>query len=161
VVGGRNVLDEVWTIDRSLSGAVFTYTDKHTELTGLLHAQGDVPAVEYYVLVVSADPRHWFAESRRTKFARPASDGRYIFRDLPAGSYVLVALDDLDPQWLTDRAFLERVAAAGVKVSLSEGGKAQLDLKIARYVLPVNSSSLARNSPRTAFRAPPARHGPR
>jgi hypothetical protein len=132
MAGGRDVLDEVWTIDRSLTGAVFTYTDKHTGLTGLLQTQGAAPAVEYYVLAVSADTRHWFADSRRTKFAKPASDGRYSFRDLPAGTYVVVALDDFDPQLLGDRAFLDQVAATGVKVTIAEGGIAQMDLKIAR-----------------------------
>jgi hypothetical protein len=132
ILDGRDVLDEVMTLDRSASDVVITLTDQLSELSGVLQTQGAAPAVEYYVLAVSADPRHWFAGSRRTKFTRPGSDGRYAFAGLPAGAYVLVALDDLDPQMLADRAFLERVAAAGVKVSLGEGGKAQLDLKIAR-----------------------------
>ncbi len=132
VVNGRDVLDEPLTLDRSVGNAVVLYTDLRTEVTGLLQTPAGVPAVEYFVLVFSANRQHWFAGSRRTRTARPASDGRFVFADLPAGDYFLVALEDVDPQRLADPGFLQQAQAAAVRVSLSEGGKTQMDLKISK-----------------------------
>lgn len=132
MVAGRDLLDEPISLDRSLSGALLIYTDVRTEVSGVLQTTAGAPAVEHFVLVFSANRQHWFAGSRRTRTARPASDGRYVFMDLPPGDYFLTALDDVEPQQLSDPAFLAQAQAAAVRVSLSEGGKAQLDLKIAR-----------------------------
>ena len=116
-----------------MSNLVLTFTDRHSELSGVLQTPVGVPAVEYFVIVFSADRQHWFPGSRRTKTARPASDGRYVFADLPAGDYLIAALEDVDAPQLGDPAFLGAiVAAGGVKVSVSEGGKVQLDLRVVR-----------------------------
>ena len=132
MLDGRDVLDEVMTIDRSASGAVVTLTDRQTELAGTLHTPAGTPATDYDVLVFSADPRHWFGGSRRTKTARAGSDGRYGIRDLPAGDYLVAALGDYEPAQLGDPKFLERVARSAIKVTVAEGGTARLDLKIAK-----------------------------
>ncbi len=132
LVNDRDMLDEVMLLERSVPNAVIVFTDRRSELSGTLQTQGTAPAVEYYVLAFSADRRHWFEGSRRTKTVRPASDGRYAFADLPAGDYLVAALEDVDPKQLGDPAFLEAVVAAAVKVSVTEGAKVQLDLKVAR-----------------------------
>ena len=62
--------------------------------------------------------------------AKPATDGRFVFTDLPAGEYYLAALTDSDPiDWQTP-AFLGEVAPAAVKLMLVEGEKKVQDLKI-------------------------------
>jgi len=122
----------VMTLDRSASGVVVTLTDRQTELAGTLQTGAGSPATDYDVLAFSAEPRHWFSGSRRTKTVRPGSDGRYAIRDLPAGDYLVAALGDYEPTQLGDPKFLERVAQVAIKVTVAEGGKAQLDLKISR-----------------------------
>ena len=49
---------------------------------------------------------------------------------MPAGSYLLAALTDLDALDLLDMAFLEQIAPAGVKVSIGEAEKKVQDLRI-------------------------------
>ena len=99
------------------------------------------------VLVFSADTRHWFGGSRRTRAVRPGSDGRYAVSDLPAGDYLVAALGDYEPTQLGDPKFLERVTQVAIKVTVAEGGKTQLDLKIARSPLR-DLRPRVRNSPR-------------
>jgi hypothetical protein len=64
------------------------------------------------------------------KSTRPATDGRFVFADLPAGAYVLAAVDDLEPSDLNDPKFLEALSHAGIPVSLSEGEKKRQDVRL-------------------------------
>ena len=47
-------------------------------------------------MVVAADSRYWIPGSRRIGTSRPATDGRYSFRSLPPGDYVLAVVTDLE-----------------------------------------------------------------
>jgi hypothetical protein len=131
MVDGRDVLDELMTVDNHVSEAQVIYSDRHSEVSGVLQTRSGVPAPEFDILIFSADRKHWFAESRRTRTAKPGTDGRYVFTDLPAGEYLVAALDDLDPAQLDNPAFLERVAPNAVRTTVQDGAKVQLDLKIA------------------------------
>jgi hypothetical protein len=62
--------------------------------------------------------------------ARPATDGRFVFRDLPAGEYFIAALTDLDPAAWQEPTFLEQVAPAALRISIAEGQKKNQDLRI-------------------------------
>jgi hypothetical protein len=70
--------------------------------------------------------------SRRIVSTRPGTDGRFRFVDLPAGEYLLVALNDLQPDDLQRADFLAEIAPAGVRVRLGQGEKKTQDLQIAR-----------------------------
>jgi len=100
---------------------VVTLTDARTELSGTLQTGESQPAMDYYMVAMSADRTMWRPRSRRVLSARPATDGRFVFAHLPAGEYLLIALTDLDPIELGDPAFLEQLAPAGVKVTRAEG----------------------------------------
>jgi hypothetical protein len=138
IVGGRDVLDDALEMGRSgdISGATLTLTDRHSELAGILQTPTGSAATDYFVVVLPVNREQWRPQSRRIRSTRPASDGRFAFADLPAGDYLLAALADLDPADLDDRAFLEQLAAAGVKVPLGEGQRKTQDLRIGRLPLP-------------------------
>jgi hypothetical protein len=134
VLDGRDVLDVPLDIDsdRDRSGLVLTYTDRRTELTGMLQAATGAPASDYFVIVFPADRGLWRPDSRRVQIARPGTDGRYSIRDLPAGEYLLAALTDVDPSDLEDPAFFEPLAAAAVKIKLAEGETTRQDVRLVR-----------------------------
>jgi hypothetical protein len=132
IVGGRDVLDDALEIGRSgdVSGAALTLTDRHSELAGTLQTPTGSAATDYFVVVLPVNREQWRPQSRRIRSTRPASDGRFAFPDLPAGDYLLAALGDLDPADLDDRAFLEQLVGAAVKVPLAEGQRKTQDLRI-------------------------------
>ncbi|HKV98429.1 MAG TPA: carboxypeptidase-like regulatory domain-containing protein [Vicinamibacterales bacterium] len=134
VAGGRDILDLPLEIGPTgdVTGAVATFTDQHTELSGLLQSASNVAAPEYFVVVFSPDRNVWRLGARRVQFTRPSTDGRFSFRDLPAGDYLIAALTDMEPMDLGDASFLERLMPAAVAVHLNEGEKKTQDLKIAR-----------------------------
>jgi len=82
------------------------------------------------VVVLPTDRALWLPDARRIKSARPATSGQYSFADLSAGSYLLAAIDDLEPSDLADASFLEAIAKAGVAVTIADGEKKTQDLRL-------------------------------
>jgi hypothetical protein len=61
---------------------------------------------------------------------RPATDGRFIVSNLPPGDYLVAALVDVGPNEWNDPSFLAEIAPAGVRLTLGEGEKRTLDLRV-------------------------------
>jgi hypothetical protein len=132
-VGGINAADLPAAIDGSSSGnIVFTFSDRHSELSGTLSTPDGQATTDYYVVVIPADRALWQPNSRRMKLTRPSTAGRYVFTDLPPGDYLLAAVTDFATTDFKDRAILDQLAAAPVKVTLTDGAKVGQDLKIVR-----------------------------
>ena len=85
------------------------------------------------MVVFPANRELWTPQSRRVKFVRPADDGTFGFRDLPAGEYLMAALADLDPPALDDPAFLDQLLGASVKVRINDGQPHTQHLRIGGY----------------------------
>jgi uncharacterized protein (DUF2141 family) len=131
IVDGRDLLDTgVSGPFVQLRGVTVTLSDKRTEIAGSLLSGAGQPSADYYVIAFSADRANWRAGSRRNMSARPDTNGRFVFTDLPAGEYFIAALTDLDPAEWQDASFLEQVAPAAIKISLAEGERKHQDLRI-------------------------------
>ena len=76
--------------NQSINGAVITFVDCQSELTGTIVNERAQPVPDYTLIVYPAEQRFWAPQSRRIQSARPATDGRFTFRNLPAGDYRLV-----------------------------------------------------------------------
>ena len=85
---------------------------------------------DYTLIVYPADQRFWTPQSRRIQSARPATDGRFTFRNLPAGDYRLVPVYDPEPGAWFDPAFLLQLESASVRVSIAEGEKKEQHLRV-------------------------------
>lgn len=134
VVDGVDTLDFPlnFTAEHDITDAVITATDKLTELSGTLTDAAGKPAVEYTVVLAAADSRYWTPGSRRILVGRLGPDGRYTFRNMPAGDYLVAAAADLDNGGQYDPEFLKSLANASVHVVVAEGAKQTQDLRVAR-----------------------------
>ena len=134
MIDGRDMLDSPLEIGSAgdISGAVATFTDRRTELSGRLQTAANVAAPDYFIVVFSRDRAHWLPGSRRVLSTRPNTDGRYVFRDLPAGEYLLAALTDVELSDLSDTSFLERLIQGAAPVRLGDGEKKTQDLRLVR-----------------------------
>ena len=132
IVDERDALDTRVTISagHNVDRMVITLTDRHSELSGSLATPEGRPATDYFVVVLPTDRALWLPDARRIKSARPATSGQYSFADLSAGSYLLAAIDDLEPSDLADASFLEAIAKAGVAVTIADGEKKTQDLRL-------------------------------
>jgi hypothetical protein len=81
----------------NIASAVVTFVDRQTELTGSIVNDRSEPVSDYSLIVYPADNRYWTPQSRRIQSTRPATDGRFTFRNLPAGEYRLAPVFDPEP----------------------------------------------------------------
>ncbi len=134
VFGGRDVLDTMLEVKPGdeLSGGIVTFTNQSTELSGMLQDNSGKPVADYTIVVFASDRRYWTPMSRRIQAARPSTDGRFSFRNLPAGDYRLIAVVDPEPGEWFDPAFLDQVVAATMPVSLGDGERKVQDVRIVR-----------------------------
>jgi hypothetical protein len=133
VVNGEDVLDFPLDFDgqRDLTGVVITMTDRLGELSGLLTG-ADGAAVDYRVVMAPVDRRYWTAGSRRIMVARPDTSGRYAFRGVPAGQYLVAAVTDTEEGAQFDPAFLDALTGSALPVTIADAGTHVQNIRLAR-----------------------------
>ena len=130
--GGQNALDFPFEVkpNESLAGLTLTFTDRQTELTGTVVDDKSQPAVDYTLVIFPADNRYWTGTTRRIQTVRPATDGRYIVRNLPPGEYKIATVLDIEPGAASDPAFLQQIESATMRLTLQPGEKKQQDIRL-------------------------------
>jgi carboxypeptidase family protein len=134
VVNGRDAADTVFEMrpGENLTGAVITFTNRQTSLSGMLQDATGRAASDYFIVLFSADRGYWTPKSRRIAQTRPASNGAFSFTSPPPGEYFIAALTDVEQDEWYDPTFLEQLIGAAVRLTLAEGEKKVQDLRIAR-----------------------------
>jgi protocatechuate 3,4-dioxygenase beta subunit len=134
VTGGQDALDIPIEIkgNQNLPSVTITLTDRQTELTGTMVDTQNQPATDYTLVVFPADSRFWMRGARRIQTARPATDGRFTFRNLPAGDYLLAPAVDFEVGAQYDAAFLQQLEPSAVRITLQPGEKKVQDLRVGR-----------------------------
>lgn len=132
-LGGRDVLDEPIDLraGEEIDDVRLTVTERISELSGRVSDAADKPTRDDLVLVFSADKRHWWPGSRRTRIVRPDAKGVYRVRPLPPGPYIVTLVTD--PISENDLpAKLPGLAGTGTRVTIAEGEQKVQDLRSAR-----------------------------
>jgi hypothetical protein len=132
VVAGIDTLDFPLMLNgtEDVSDVLITMSDSVSELSGTLTDSRGSAETDPTIVIAAADPRFWTPGSRRILITRPGADGRYVFRGLPPGEYLLAAVDDLpaDEQFNID--FLRQLSAGAVKVVLGKGARLSQNLRL-------------------------------
>ena len=136
IVNGADSLDFPFTVDedRDIANVVITMTNQLAELSGIVMQPAGTPTSDYTVVIAPSDRRYWLPGARRVQMSRPTSAGRFVFRALPAGEYLLAAVTDVEPGGHYDPAFLTAMTAAAVRVSIADGGRHVQDIRVAAGV---------------------------
>lgn len=129
-IDGRDLLDAPLHLKQSADGAVVTFTDRTTEVSGTVKDAEGQPSPDGFVVVFSADRASWFPGSRRVAGDRPSSEGRYRFRNLPPGDYFIIAHDDVEDGEWADPTLLARLAPQAVRITVAEFEQKMLDLRL-------------------------------
>jgi protocatechuate 3,4-dioxygenase beta subunit len=131
-VDGQDSLDFPVEIKgtQGVSGAVVTFVDRQTEIVGVVTNERSQPVVDYTLIIYPADARYRQPQSRRIASTRPSTDGRFTFRNLPAGEYRLAPVLDPEPGSWYDAAFLQQLDTAAVRVTIAEGEKKEQNLRV-------------------------------
>ena len=129
-LGDRDVTDQAIDISAAgTSGLVVTFTDRVSELSGIITSPDGSPATDYFVIAMPADRDMWLPLSRRIVSTRPDRAGHYTFRNLPAGDYRIAVTTDLVPQDLQDVATLGALVGQSLPVTVVFGEQRTLDVR--------------------------------
>jgi len=130
VLEGQDSLDFPVDIKGAVSTAVVTFVDRQSELTGLITNDRSQPVTDYTLILYPADARYRSPQSRRILSTRPATDGRFTFRTLPAGDYRLAPVLEPEPGVWFDPAYLQELDNGAIQVSIAEGEKKEQNLRV-------------------------------
>ena len=131
---GRDITDVALdpASDQRLTDVEIVVTQRITAITGQVIDARSLPTTDGTVVVFSTDPAKLFEDSRHVRAVRPDQHGRYEIRGLPAGEYLIAAIDEVDQNDWWDPEFLHRVHPAATHVTLTEAGTVTQPLTLAR-----------------------------
>jgi len=108
-------------------------TQRRTVLSGDVTDSKGARASDYVVVVFSADASRWTPRSRYVATARGDRAGRYQIVGLPAGSYLIAALDRLERGREYDVQTLESLRKLAKPLRLADGESRQETLRMMSY----------------------------
>jgi Carboxypeptidase regulatory-like domain len=132
-LNGEDVTDSgvEFKTGQDLSGLEVVASSKQTEITGGVTGSNGSPLKDYTVVVFSDDPQYWSLPfTRWVNGTRPDQEGRFRLRNLPAGSYNIVAVDYIEAGAWGDPDLLDRLKSHARRITLSEGDSERVDLKL-------------------------------
>jgi hypothetical protein len=116
---------------RTYDGVQVIFTQKVTDLSGLLTDDRNKPVIDATVIVFPANRERWNFQSRYMRSVRPDTNGRYTVRNLPPGQdYLVIAVQNLEQGQATNPEFLTRAQEAAKPFSLNEAETKTVDIKL-------------------------------
>ncbi len=89
---GKDISDEPFSPASDVTGVVVTLTDRASGVSGVVIRTDGRPDADAAVLAFPVDPAR--VSVRRRQFARVDPKGAYSINGLPAGEYIMIAIDD-------------------------------------------------------------------
>jgi hypothetical protein len=132
---GRDYSDTPFdtTTGRDIEGVVVTLTDQMTTTSGTIRDRTGQPAANTAVIAFPAERARWTnfgIQPARIKASAGSTRGVYTLRALPAGDYLIVAVDDdVAGRW-KDPAFLEAASRVATPFSIAWGETKTLNLTL-------------------------------
>lgn len=111
-----------------VSDLIITFTDKKTDVSGVLRDVGGKPDTNLAVVFPADAPiaTDDVINPRRVRAARASSNGKFTFLNLPPGEYFVTGLPADDMRW-SDPQVLESLKAQAVRVRVAYGQPATVD----------------------------------
>jgi hypothetical protein len=115
------------------SGLEVELSTKGTSVIGAVTASDGSVLKDYTVVIFSEAPEHWrLPMTRWVTGTRPDQDGRFKVQNLPAGTYLAIAVDYLPQGEWGDPELLDRLKSNAKRFTLGEGATQTLDLKMVK-----------------------------
>jgi hypothetical protein len=129
--GGLDLRDRPLTFDSgSVGGVTIQLTERRTEVVGTFSAADGTPATDYFVVLFPEAQVLWHAHSPRVRVVRPAADGSFSARDLPAGAYRMAAVTDVEDDEWRQASFLESLVGISLSVVVEDGQTTRQDIRM-------------------------------
>jgi hypothetical protein len=134
IVDGQDVIDTPLDVrtNQKIAGASLVFSDRQTNLSGIVADAQGRPVTEFTVLAFPTDAALWRPQARHIMTVRPDQNGRFQLRGLPAGEYYLAAIDPQLPGEWFDPRFLDEQRTDASRVTLSDGDTRTHNIRINR-----------------------------
>jgi hypothetical protein len=132
MIPGADVTGQLLEVNRqNITGVTVTLTDwRGAEISGTITTDKGEPAPEYFILVYPTDEKYWTPYSYRLYGTRANQDGEFTIGHLRAGSYRLATILDAEFGAWFDPAFLRRIDADSMALSIASDEKKVLNLRV-------------------------------
>lgn len=127
---GVDVTDTPLDFATDIDGLEVELTQRFTTVSGRVSDDRGNVARDATVVVFADNAEKWGPHSRFIRSARPDQHGRFKIEGLPPGRYVASAVGYLEPGEEQDPDLLKAWRQRGTPLTLSEGEKHALDLKL-------------------------------
>jgi hypothetical protein len=130
-LNGRNLADDPIEVrhGETLTGVRVVLTNQPTQIRGALLDEKKQPA-DGTVVVFPEETSRWREDSRTVRAARPDQRGEFSIKGLPAGKYLIAAVDYVqDGQWY-DPEFLADLRPRAQPLSLAEAESKRIELTV-------------------------------
>lgn len=137
LLDGEDVTDRGidFTPGRAYEGLQVVFTQKTTDISGLVTDDRNKPILDATVIIFPADREKWTFASRYLRTMRPDTNGRYTTKGLPPlGDYLIIAVQNLEQGQAGDPEFLTRAKEEAKPFSLNEGETKAVDIKLSKLV---------------------------
>jgi protocatechuate 3,4-dioxygenase beta subunit len=128
-----DITDKPWDVPtggQKITGLRLVLTRKIGTIAGSVADADGKPTANATVVIFADDRAVWTSGSRFVRSVRPNSDGAFTVAGLPAATYLAVARDSIvDGQW-ENADFLESIKNDAIRVTLTEGGRESVALKL-------------------------------
>jgi hypothetical protein len=135
LLDGRDVTDTVLDFGSVYAGKAVevVLTQRRAQLTGSVSNDRGQPANDYVVVLFPEDEAQWTTPSSRFfATARPDQQGRFTIAGLPAGRYLVTALEYLEPGEDRNPETLSRLRGSAMAIELPEGESRSITLRMSR-----------------------------
>ena len=116
-----------------VNGLEVLLTQQKTDLSGAVTNDRGETVTDATVIAFADDPEKWGQASRFIESVPLDQNGQFRLQSLPAGRYVVVAIDDLEPGEERDPEVLSQLRSKGSRVTLRDGETRKVDVKVVTY----------------------------
>ena len=129
---GRDVIDTPLDFGgvRRVDGVQLVFTDQVSELSGVVHDGQGAALTEFTVIAFPVNEQLWQPQSRYIKASRPDQNAHYRIEGLPAGEYLLAAVEVVQQGEWFDPRFLARLRPGAASLSIDAGESQELNLTL-------------------------------
>ena len=113
-----------------VNGIEVLVSNRLSEVAGQITDSRGAIASDGSVVVFPADPAKWTARARWVQAARPDQQGRFSVTALPAGRYLVVAVDYLEEGEERDPDLMKEWARTATPITLTDSEKRIVNLKV-------------------------------
>ncbi len=131
-LNGRDITDAPIDVvaGQDVTGIEVHATQTSAEISGTVQSAKGTAISDYVVVLFPPEAERWGWQSRFVRVVRPDQTGRFSIPGVPEASYLAVALEYMEPGEEGNPEFLEKLKALATRVSVAEGEKKTLTLKL-------------------------------